>query len=286
MTNIEQLRERAKKIKLFATDLDGTLLDSKHLLREETQKALVSLSEKGIIVAVATGRALSSIPETILSLKGLKYLITANGATLYLNDTKELIYEKFLSVEALDLVIDLFNDPDVMCEVFWGGTPYVELSKYNDAMNYGIPKWFSSYFFDSRKPLEDFYSTVRNHENVIENINFIFGNETVKNRIYDLLEKNTDHYSLTSSFHFNFEIGGIGVSKSSAVDFLAKREGISQDETICFGDNDNDVTMIEYAGIGIATANAVPRAISAADYITEDNDSEGVASALKILGLV
>ena len=286
MKNIEQLQEQAKKIKLFATDLDGTLLDSKHMLGEETKKALINLSDNGIIVAIATGRALTTIPETVVSLKGVKYLISANGAKLYLNETKELLYEKYLSVEALDSVLDLFNDPDIMCEVFWDGTPHVELSKYDNALNYGIPKWFSSYFFDSRKPLKDFYTAVRENENIIENINFVFGNDSVKDRVDQFLQKNAALYELTSSFPFNFEIGGIGVSKSAAVDFIAKREGITQDQTLCIGDNDNDVTMIEYAGIGIATANAVPRAIDAADFVTKDNENEGVVHALNTLGLI
>ncbi|MDR0875035.1 MAG: HAD hydrolase family protein, partial [Clostridiales Family XIII bacterium] len=85
---------------------------------------------------------------------------------------------------------------------------------------------------------------------------------------------------------FNFEIGGKGVSKAAAVDFIAKREGIRPEETITFGDNSNDASMLRYSGIGVAVANAVPDALAAADYVTDDNEHYGVAAALKALGLI
>ena len=72
MTDISILRERAKKIKLFATDLDGTLFDQKHVLRDDTRDALLSLHNKGIVLVVATGRARSSLPDSITSLKEIK----------------------------------------------------------------------------------------------------------------------------------------------------------------------------------------------------------------------
>ena len=286
MTDINTLRERAKKIKLFATDLDGTLLDQKHILHDDSRDALIRLHGNGIVLAIATGRALSSLPASITSLKGIKYLITVNGAKIFLKENNELIYEKYLSEAALDSVLHLLSDPEVMMEIFWDDVPHVELSKYNKAKDYGIPRWFSSYFFDSRRPLENIHSAIRENRNKIENINFIFGNDIVKERVYRELVKNNDLFALTSAFSFNFEIGCAGVNKGAALDFLANLEGFRPEEIICFGDNDNDVPMIEYAGIGIATANAVPRALAAAAYVTEDNENEGVAKALKLLGLV
>ena len=108
----------------------------------------------------------------------------------------------------------------------------------------------------------------------------------MQTRIYDFLARRTDLYELTSSFSFNYEIGGIGVSKGAAMDFVARRESVSSEETIGFGDHDNDVSMIEYAGIGVATANAVPLAREAADLVTLDNENEGVVAALKLLEMI
>jgi hydroxymethylpyrimidine pyrophosphatase-like HAD family hydrolase len=81
---------------------------------------------------------------------------------------------------------------------------------------------------------------------------------------------------------FNFEIGGVGVDKAKAVDFICKKLGIAQDEVLCIGDNNNDVAMIEYAGVGVAMEDAVSAAKEAADFITTSHDKDGVAFAIDI----
>ena len=283
---LEDLRRRARRVRLVATDLDGTLFDQTHTLRDGTRRALKALTDRGIVLAIATGRARFTIPEAVTSLEGLGYIITANGAKLYVSRTWELIFEKYLSLDALDYARPLFSDDEVLCEVFWDGAPHVEEERYIKARDYGIPKWFSEYFFRTRIPTKDFENAIGRHISKIENINFVFGNETVEERLRSFLAKRTDLYVFTSSFPFNFEIGGTGVSKGAAVGFIANRERISAEETLCFGDQNNDVAMIKSAGIGVATANAVSRAQAAADFVTLSNEQEGVAAALKLLGLV
>ena len=285
--HLDNLRQRAKKVRLFASDLDGTLHDSKHRLSEENRGALLKLAGNGVVLVAATGRSRSSIPVTITGIESIKYLITANGARILLNGTDEILYEKFVDRGALEYIRPFFDDREVMCEVFWDGVPHVEEGRYNNARDYGVPRWFSDYFFNSRVPLKDFEKTVFDNAGIIENVNFVYGSEAVQNRVLSFLKERTDLYELTSSFPFNYEIGGIGVSKGVALDFIARREGVAPEEIIAFGDNDNDVTMIEYAGIGVAVATATPRALAAADLVTEqDNNNSCVAETLELLGLV
>ena len=286
-TKIESLRKRAKRVKMLATDLDGTLLNQGHEFPDENRDALLALAEKGVVLIAATGRSRSSIPETLTDMACIKYLITANGARIHLNSTDEIISEQFLAPAAIEYVRPFLDDNEVLCEYFWDGEPHVEEKRYHEARKYGIPRWFSDYFFDTRIPIKDFQAVVSENARKIENINFIFGSADVQERVRSYLTARVDLYEFTSSFPFNFEIGGVGVNKGAAVDFIAKREGVSSDEVIAFGDNDNDVAMIEYAGIGVATANAVPRALAAADFVAEqDNEHAGVASVLKALRLI
>jgi Cof subfamily protein (haloacid dehalogenase superfamily) len=283
---LEILRGRAKKIRLLATDLDGTLLDRKHQLTDANRAALTACVEKGLVVCTATGRSYSSIPEEITGFDGMRYLITANGAKIYDAGSREIIYESYLSEEAIDFVRPFLTDKDVLCEYFWDGTPHVEEGRYQGAEGYGIPFWFSEYFFASRIPTADFEAAVQAHAKEIENINFVFATDDVKERVGEVLRRREDLYELTTSLAFNFEIGGKGVNKAAAVDFIAKREGLRPEETIAFGDNSNDASMLRFAGIGVAVANAVPDAHAAADYITDDNEHDGVANALKTLGII
>jgi Cof subfamily protein (haloacid dehalogenase superfamily) len=284
-SQLDALRERAQKIRLLATDLDGTLLNRKHELTAANKAALTACAEKGLIVCTATGRARTSIPDEIADFYGMRYLITANGAKIYDAKTDDILCAGYLSKEALAYVRPFLADKEIMCEYFWDGTAHVEEARFHGAEGYGIPFWFSEYFLATRIPTPDFEATVRAHAHEIENINFVFASADVKERIGDYLRKREDLYELTTSLAFNFEIGGKGVSKAAAVRFIAEREGIRSEETITFGDNSNDASMLRFAGIGVAVANAVPDAIAAADYVTDDNEHDGVASALRTLGI-
>jgi hydroxymethylpyrimidine pyrophosphatase-like HAD family hydrolase len=72
-----------------------------------------------------------------------------------------------------------------------------------------------------------------------------------------------------------------GVSKGNAAAFLANCFGINRDEIICIGDNENDISMIEYAGMGIAMENGTDEAKKAAKFVTRSNNDSGVAYAVK-----
>jgi len=283
----DSLKKRARLVKLFATDLDGTLFDSKHELTPETRDALSALTDKGIKIVLATGRSRATIPDSIAEMRGVNYLMTTNGARIHVMPSDEIIYEKFLSAEALEYIFPYFDDPEVMCAVFWDGAPYVEEKRYYAARDYGVPRWYSDYFFESRRPLKNFVDAVNANADRIENINFYFPDEIVQQQVFLKLQTRTDLYELSSSFPFNFELNGLGVTKGAALDLIAKREGLKPKEIIAFGDNDNDASMIEYAGIGVAVANATPLSLAAADLVTElDNNNSGVAAALRLLELI
>ena len=282
---LASLRQRSKRVKLFASDLDGTLHDSSHVLSEENRRALDALADKGIILVAATGRSRSSIPETITGIEGIKYLITSNGAKVYINATGEIISERFVGQSPLEYIRPLFSDEELLIEVFWDGIPHVEENRYRKALEYGVPRKYSDYFFNSRVPLNNFENTVYENAMKIENVSFRLGNETIKERVLPFLKARTDLYELTSFLPLYYELGGAGVSKGSALELITEREGIHPDEIIAFGDNDNDVSMMEYAGIGVAVANSSPRAIAVSDLVTEeDNNNSCVYATLQLLG--
>ena len=79
----------------------------------------------------------------------------------------------------------------------------------------------------------------------------------------------------------SLEINHQGVSKGRAVKALADYYGIKREEIVCIGDNENDISMIEYAGLGVAMGNAIDQVKALADYITDSNKEEGVSNALK-----
>jgi Cof subfamily protein (haloacid dehalogenase superfamily) len=266
-------------IKLIATDLDGTLLNTDMEVSETNKAALVRCIEKGIHVVVATGRSLTSIPQQVRDIAGIEYLVCANGAKVYDNRTNEQLYARYLSREAVESVWEIISAGDIMCEVFFNGAPYVSAACYDDLEQYGVPDWFIDYVKRSRVRVDDLPAFTAAHMDEIENINFNYGSEETRACLLHRLS-GSDLYELTTSLPFNYEIGGVGVNKAVAIDLLCRRLGISQADTMCIGDNDNDAGMIAYAGIGVAMGDAARAAQEAADFVTLDCAQNGVAHAI------
>ena len=83
------------------------------------------------------------------------------------------------------------------------------------------------------------------------------------------------------SGHRSIEINAKDISKGNAVKFLAKHYGIKREEVICIGDNENDISMIEYAGLGVAMGNACDKIKEISNFITDTNNNDGVAKVIE-----
>ena len=89
--------------------------------------------------------------------------------------------------------------------------------------------------------------------------------------------------SIYRSAPFFIEVMAQGIDKAASLQALIERLGIKQEEVISFGDGYNDLSMIEFAGMGVAMENAVDQVKQCADYITLSNDDEGIYECLKLL---
>jgi Cof subfamily protein (haloacid dehalogenase superfamily) len=267
-------------IKLIASDLDGTLLGRDMRLSVANKDAIMRTIGAGVHFVVATGRSLFSVPEEVRNIAGIQYLITSNGAAIHDNATGERIYARYLSEEAVRSVWHLIEDPSIMKEVFWEGTPYTAADCYAAPMRYGVPERALAYIRETRRPIPDIAAFTEAHIAALENINFNFSSPESQAYIRAQLMGST-LYTLTSSLAHNFEIGPIHVDKGVAVAHIADLLGIKTEEILCVGDNENDASMIAYAGIGVAMANGAEEAKWVADYIAPANTEDGVAEAIK-----
>ncbi|MDR0520204.1 MAG: HAD family hydrolase [Clostridiales Family XIII bacterium] len=276
----------APRIRLVATDLDATLLNREHMMPHENKAALERCIAAGVEVVVATGRAISTVPREVRDVEGIRYLICANGANIYDNATDERLYAKFLSREAIESVWDLMENAAIMKELFWNGDPYTSRDALDNLARFGVPDWFSEYVLSTRLPVDDLEKFAREHIDEIENVNFNYANYNIRDFLVERLKRDDGRlYTLTASLPFNIEIGGMGVDKAGAVAQVAEWLGIAREECMCFGDNSNDVSMIKWAGIGVAVASGVPEAVEAADYVTAAAQECGVAKAIEHFGL-
>ncbi|MDR0886408.1 MAG: Cof-type HAD-IIB family hydrolase [Clostridiales Family XIII bacterium] len=275
-------------IKLIATDLDGTLLSGSLSVSKANKRAMEKAFVAGITTVIATGRAETTIPDAVREIRGIQYLVTSNGAKILDFDSGELVYEKYINAASIELIWPIIEREGVMTEVFIDSTPYVDEVDYLKFADFGVPDDYLEYFKTSRKAVPDVKSYMKENLHRIENINFMFSDTSLRVDIYnELLElrNQSQGFDLTSSFYFNVEIGGTGVNKGDAIEYLAERLGYDRDEIMCIGDNYNDIDMIQYAGTGIAMGDAPSEVRQAADYIVADSDLDGVAEAIKQFAL-
>ena len=117
----------------------------------------------------------------------------------------------------------------------------------------------------------------------LSSIDIVVSDPEQKARIWEnLREQVPDIYITTSSSHL-IEISNVTSGKAHALEELATRLGIPQEDIIAIGDGDNDSEMLRYAGIGVAMENASEACKAAADVVTGSNDREGVAAFLKTI---
>lgn len=263
-------------IKLVAIDLDGTLLNSQKEISLRNKQALMAAKQAGVKVVICTGRPLAAIGPYLEEL-GLQdegdYSITFNGGLVQKNDTGAIIEKTLMPLEAIHELYQLattLNMPfDVLSDVVVMQLP--------SAPNY--PSIYSSLnkllTFESYK-LEELTPN-RIYNKVVVAIDEAYLNERIKEIPASFYER----FEIIKTRNNLLEFMPKGITKAYGISLLAKDLGIRAEEIMTLGDEENDLPMIEYAGLGVAMANAIPLVKEAADVVTDTNDQDGVAKAVE-----
>ena len=270
--------EKTLSIKLIAVDLDGTLLSSNNSILPETQKTLKQAIDSGIQVVLATGRPLSGVMQfnQELGLAGDKqYNIVFNGAVIQnlagkVLMNQEMNYHDFTNMRRLQRLAHVnlhFETP----ECFWTCDRELGVNlSVNAAMTKNIIK-------------------VRKAEEIPQDFTFnkVGFSETDDVEEVEKLWNNIPEwafakYDVVRSFSSNIEINIKDASKGNALINLADRLKIAPSQVMVFGDQGNDISMfLNLSFKKVAMGNAIEMIKDNADYITEDNDHDGIAKALK-----
>ena len=282
--------------KLIAIDLDGTLLNSYGEISVKNKEAIKYAIEKGTEVILASGRDPKTMENISNELGINNFLIAGNGASVYDIKQKKNIYENFLNLDKALKVIKICKDNSIFFSVYTTEGIITEGLKYNI-------KVFNNE--NSHKPnnkrtnieiAENIYDYVENHRPNILKIIICDENRIIFNNIIDKMKKiddievlDVEHMSrkmirIGTEEHkieyFYTEVTNKDANKWPAIKFLIEKLNIKQEEVICIGDNMNDLKMVKEAGLGIAMKNSALEKLNVANYITEDNNSDGVGNAI------
>lgn len=268
------------KYKMIAVDMDGTLLKDNKEVSEVNKEAIRKAREAGVKVVVCTGRIFTSAKAYAKIVGSLAPIIASNGAYIREKDKDEVIYEKPLPVEKLLKVISIIKEQGFYPHIYTTNTIYTEKLVFS-SKNYAT--WNENLAEKDRVIIE----IVEDINEVVSDGRHLFikavamGDDLEKLNVLRNRIKEEVEVSIMSSVPNNLEITEFGTSKGEGVRILADFYGIKKEEVICIGDNENDISMIEYAGLGVAMENS-PEAIKAiADYVTDTNENDGVAKVIE-----
>lgn len=267
------------KVRLIALDLDGTTLDSSKQVSEKNRNAIINAVKNGVHVCIASGRAFDTLPSVVTEIPGIEYAITSNGAAVYEIRDKKCLRSYKLTAESVKTILELTKDMPVTYEAFIEGRAYAGSEYIHNPVKFGATKEAIHYIQTTRTLIDDITGFIRQHVNELDSIDIIVKDADMKEKVCDAIYNETQDVYITSSVKQLVEISYKDAGKKSGVKFLADRLGVSKEEIAAFGDADNDKDMIEYAGYGIAVANASASLKEKADYITLSNDEDGIAYA-------
>lgn len=267
-------------IKLIALDLDGTTLNNDRVISRANREALEEAASQGVNIVIATGRAFTALPEEVLGLRGIQYVLTSNGAIITDLRSRETIYENCIEASAVEEAVELLRQYNFMVEAFTSGGAYIDKSHYDKIKETRLSFRHVDYVLATRQPIEGLYDFILGHKAHIENINVNFEHQSDRAMMKEILN-DLENTTLTTSFDHNLEIGGATTSKAAALQELEKILGVSPKEMMAIGDSPNDMAMMRLAGMPVAVGNAKEEVKAIAKYVTATNHEDGVAQAVR-----
>lgn len=269
------------KIKMIGFDLDGTLLTDQKELGEYTVQILKRAVEEGIVILPITGRPLCGLPEEVTGLTGLRYAITANGARILDLKNAAVLKEQLVSVETAEKILDILGNYDSLREIYYDGTGYAEREKLEQIDHFFEEGPMAEYVRSTRQPVENLMDKFRKESREVDKVQGVFADLGEREAALDEIRK-LEGVTITGALHNNIEVNAAGVDKGNALLWLAQYLGIAPEETLAFGDGNNDLALLEKAGTGVAMKNGIEEIKRAADETTEKtNDEEGVAQFIE-----
>ncbi len=243
---------------LICTDMDGTLLDSNRKVSRENAQAIKYFQENGGFFTVSTGRVYTFLDNFKNDFCVNTHVIQLNGTSIYDMYNKTVIFEKSLDKKLLQ-------------------------NMYNDVMHlYGRDIEMSH--IGTTHAFYDYTGNAFDYSENIMKIVFHAYNELKCYEIKRYLEATyCGQFNFNRSWNVGLEAIPKDCGKGVCVELLKKHLGDRARVTVCVGDYENDITMLEKSDIGYAVSNAAESVKQAADRITVSNDQSAIAAIVNDL---
>lgn len=260
-----------KQYKAIFSDIDGTLLNTKHQIPLNTKKKIQNINQHGIpyvLVSARMPKGMTAIREEL----GAKSPMICYSGALVVDEDDKPIYSVALRSESAEKLCQRIGEinPKISINIYSNDEWLVE-----DRKEYWVAQEMDiTGVLAKEVSFQD--------EMVYQEVHKILcmGEKEDIKELEEKLVKEFPEIRIYKSKDTYLEIMSMKASKSDAVHMLEKYFGVKQEEIIAFGDGHNDIDMLEYAGLGVAMGNASDEVKEAADFVTDINDNEGVRQVL------
>jgi len=273
-----------KIYKMAVCDIDGTLLNDKGKITAENKKAVTKMKKNGFIFALCTGRNIKRAVPIAKKLGITTPVVCIDGILLYDVSNKNTVYKNTLKRETVERLVDIGEKYEIFTEIS-NGYGYFKMLPGKES---------ESLDFYHR---HDFYGKVKNYFAGIRYFGSYSRLKKVKGDIYQVVlatksrDKNKIKSDILALGDSDIEIrdslwdgymfiNKAGAGKAAGVKELCKIYGINSDQTVAFGDDNNDTDMLIECGVGIAMGNANENVKKYADTVISTNNESGVAKGL------
>ena len=257
-------------------DIDGTLWDYNNYIPDSTRVAIKKLRENGHLAFLCSGRARAFIRNKDLLSLGFDGIVCSCGCHVEIDG--KILYEKLIDQDFAKQTIELVRK--------YGIKPILEGPKY-------------IYMDDEEFDHNDFFGNVLRRdvgEDLLTIGGDVYGNwvinkmscatEIEADKRIECFDKLSKHYQIIEHNDAVCELVPAGHNKAIGMLKACELCGIDPANTYAFGDSENDLDMLEAAGVGVAMGNGTDRAKAAADYVTDSFDQDGIYNGLKHFGLI
>lgn len=269
-----------KDIKLIAIDLDGTWLRSDCSISKKTKKAVIQAIEAGYLVVPTTGRSYRNARVVLSDIPGLRYFINANGATVADAEKEQMIYAEAIPYEISSKVFAYAREYDCFLELYEAFDAHAELTGKEYLTGIGLSKDYIEQLMSTNLIHESLDAFMQDPQRKISKFHIVCGSESVKDELKGKIASLENCYPI-SVFNLNIELVNGLWGKAGGLQKLAKHLGLSAENIMAIGDSNNDLDMLRWAGTSVVMGNAPDRVKELADYVTAENDQDGVAKALE-----
>ena len=267
------------KIKLAVLDVDGTLVRSDLSLSPAVVRAVESLRDAGILVAINTGRSMGELIDLRRSLPWIRYFVVSNGATGLDTEANHTFYENHLPLSIAREIEREARSYRALTQVYADGTSYLDETLWPQISRFAVEHMHHPSLIAGYTPVKKFDALLATRTSDIEKLYISFEDLSDLPRLRAFCE--TFPVDLVVSIQNGLEVNQKGVEKGTGLAALCDYLGILPEEVAAVGDGEADIAMFRRAGLSCAMENAQQSVKDAATLVAPSNDRDGAVWAIE-----